>query len=61
MENQKEEIELKDEERQPCEIYSRVMGYYRSVSQWNEGKQGEFEDREYFKESKCRLDKEESK
>ena len=61
MENQKEEIELKEEERQPCEIYSRVMWYYRSVSQWNEGKQGEFEDREYFKESKCHLDEEESK
>lgn len=28
MENQKEEqeIELKDEERQPCEVWSRVMG-----------------------------------
>ena len=38
-----------------------VMGYYRSVSQWNEGKQGEFEDREYFKETKCHLDEEESK
>lgn len=61
MENQKEEIELKDEERQPCEVFSRVMGYFRPVSQWNEGKQGEFEDREYFKETKCHLDEKESK
>jgi anaerobic ribonucleoside-triphosphate reductase len=29
----------------PCEIYSRVVGYYRPVNQWNKGKQAEFEDR----------------
>ncbi len=28
--------------RQPCEVYSRVVGYLRPVSQWNEGKQEEF-------------------
>lgn len=27
------------------EIYSRVSGYYRPVSQWNKGKQEEFENR----------------
>jgi ribonucleoside-triphosphate reductase len=26
-----------------CEIYSRVVGYLRPVSQWNDGKQAEFE------------------
>jgi len=26
----------------PAEIYSRVSGYFRPVSQWNKGKQEEF-------------------
>jgi hypothetical protein len=29
----------------PTEIYSRVVGYYRPVNQWNKGKQAEFCDR----------------
>ena len=29
----------------PTEIYSRVVGYYRPVGQWNKGKQSEFGDR----------------
>lgn len=29
----------------PCEIYSRVSGYYRPVTQWNKGKRAEWEDR----------------
>jgi len=36
--------------RQQCEIWTRVMGYYRPVSQFNIGKQGEFMERQYFKE-----------
>ncbi|MFH1111879.1 MAG: anaerobic ribonucleoside-triphosphate reductase [Patescibacteria group bacterium] len=37
--------------RQPCEVYSRVVGYIRPVSQWNDGKQSEFRDRlEYSKQ-----------
>ncbi|MFA6437489.1 MAG: ribonucleoside triphosphate reductase [Candidatus Paceibacterota bacterium] len=28
-----------------CEVYSRVVGYLRPVSQWNKGKQQEFKDR----------------
>jgi hypothetical protein len=31
----------------PCEIYSRVVGYFRPVSQWNRGKQQEFRERKY--------------
>ncbi|SNX55219.1 ribonucleoside-triphosphate reductase class III catalytic subunit [Thermoanaerobacterium sp. RBIITD] len=31
-----------------CEVYSRVVGYYRPVKNWNEGKQKEFEDRKEF-------------
>lgn len=33
-----------------CEIYSRVVGYLRPVSNWNEGKKEEFKDRKYMKE-----------
>ncbi len=29
----------------PCEVYSRVVGYFRPVSNWNPGKQVEFEER----------------
>lgn len=28
-----------------CEVYSRVTGYFRPVSQWNHGKKEEFKDR----------------
>jgi hypothetical protein len=41
---------LLDEERQPCEIWTRVMGYHRPVSSFNTGKQGEFYERTYFTE-----------
>ncbi len=34
--------------RQRCEIYSRVVGYIRPVTQWNPGKQSEFNDRVTF-------------
>lgn len=43
-------IELDDSERQPCEVYSRVMGYFRPVDQWNIGKQQEHADRVHFEE-----------
>jgi anaerobic ribonucleoside-triphosphate reductase len=32
----------------PTEVYSRVAGYFRPVSQWNKGKKEEFSDREYL-------------
>jgi len=34
--------------RQECEIYSRVVGYLRPKSQWNKGKQAEYNDRKMF-------------
>ncbi|MEM4065196.1 MAG: ribonucleoside triphosphate reductase, partial [Candidatus Micrarchaeaceae archaeon] len=34
--------------RTKCEVYSRIVGYLRPVSQWNAGKQEEFKDREMF-------------
>lgn len=47
-----EEIVLKDEERQPCEVWERCMGYFRPVSDWNIGKRQEHADRKYFSVSK---------
>ena len=42
---------------QPTEVYSRVVGYIRPVSQWNKGKQAEFGDRkEYDANSGCDCD-----
>lgn len=43
-------IELRDEERQPCEVWTRVMGYHRPVSSFNIGKKGEYADRLCFSE-----------
>jgi anaerobic ribonucleoside-triphosphate reductase len=31
-----------------AEVYSRVVGYYRPVAAWNEGKREEFKDRNYL-------------
>jgi len=29
----------------PCKIWSRIIGYYTPVNQWNRGKAEEFDDR----------------
>lgn len=41
-------VTLTDDERQPCEIWTRVMGYHRPVASFNTGKQGEFAERVNF-------------
>lgn len=33
---------------QPCEVYSRIVGYLRPVQQWNKGKLEEFKQRKEF-------------
>jgi len=43
-------VNLKDEERQRCEVWTRVMGYFRPVACFNKGKQSEHRERLYFKE-----------
>lgn len=48
-----EKIELQDEERQPCEVWTRVMGYHRPITFFNKGKRGEFEERKNFTEGKA--------
>ena len=35
----------------PSEVFSRIVGYMRPVSQWNEGKRAEFGDRKLFDRS----------
>ena len=37
---------------QHCEVYSRIVGYFRPVQNWNVGKQEEFKDRLEFTEAK---------
>jgi len=31
-----------------CEVYSRIVGYFRPVHRWNIGKKEEFKDRVVF-------------
>jgi len=45
-----EQITLTDEERQPCEVWTRVMGYHRPVSSFNRGKKSEYAERTCFVE-----------
>ncbi len=37
----------------PCEKYSRVVGYYRPVQNWNQGKKQEFTERVTYSEQVC--------
>lgn len=43
---------IKDSDRTPCEVWTRVMGYHRPVSCFNPGKQGEYKERKFFTEPK---------
>lgn len=45
------EITLTDEERQVCEVWTRVMGYHRPVASFNIGKKGEHNERKFFREN----------
>jgi len=35
--------------KQPCEVYSRIVGYLRPINQWNKGKQEEYSQRKEYK------------
>lgn len=50
------EITLDDSERQPCEVWTRVMGYHRPVASFNIGKRGEHYQRCFFREAGASLD-----
>lgn len=45
------DITLADAERQPCEVWTRVMGYHRPVASFNIGKKGEHQERRFFQET----------
>lgn len=47
------EITLRDEERQRCEVWTRVMGYHRPVASFNVGKKGEHYERCFFREERA--------
>jgi len=48
-------VTLSDNERQPCEVWTRVMGYHRPVSSFNRGKKGEHNERKFFAEARVAL------
>jgi anaerobic ribonucleoside-triphosphate reductase len=37
------------ERKVPVEVYSRVVGYFRPINQWNKGKQEEFNERKVYR------------
>ena len=47
-------ITLTDDERQRCEVWTRVMGYHRPVASFNIGKKGEHCERRFFREERVR-------
>ena len=47
---QDDTITLRDDERQRCEVWTRVMGYHRPVSHFNIGKKSEHYSRKHFEE-----------
>jgi len=46
----KKKLELLQEKRQKCIVYTRVMGYHRPVESFNIGKIGEHKQRKQFVE-----------
>ena len=46
------QFNIDEDERQPVECWTRVMGYFRPVSGYNIGKKSEFNERKWFKEKK---------
>jgi len=42
---------MKNENRTPCEVFSRSMGFIRPIKNFNIGKFAEFSERKTFKES----------
>lgn len=50
--NEKEILEQNKEKRTLCEVWTRVMGYFRPMGNYNTGKKQEFKDRKWFKEKK---------
>ncbi len=45
---EKVKFELANVKGKETEVYARIVGYYRSVRNWNKGKREEFGDRVMF-------------
>ena len=46
-------LEQNEAARQPVEVWTRVMGYFRPYSHFNKGKKSEFDERKWFEEDKA--------
>lgn len=53
MNSKQQKAAIPQEQRQPCEVWTRVMGYHRPVASFNTGKQAEYAERTFFKEAAC--------
>lgn len=40
--------ELENIEGTPCSVFTRIVGYYRAVKNWNNGKRAEFNFRKKY-------------
>ena len=48
-----QKIQMNEGERTRCEVWTRVMGYFRPVSFFNTGKKSEHYSRKHFQECVC--------
>lgn len=42
-------IQYENTQGTPCEVHTRIVGYYRSIRNWNPGKRQEYGERKMFK------------
>lgn len=54
--NDQEILEKYKDSRTNCEVWTRVMGYFRPFSGFNKGKQSEFKERVWFAEQNINKD-----
>lgn len=52
---------MKYEIKIPTECYSRIVGYYRPINNWNNGKKQEFRERKNYNIENFEVKKEEKK
>ena len=44
------DIVISEDKRQPCEVWTRVMGYFRATTSYNAGKKSEYNERIFYNE-----------
>lgn len=49
--------ELENVRGREAEVYTRIVGYYRSVRNWNKGKRDEYDKRKLFVPNSAKIDK----